>query len=151
MCRWSRGEGKFSRAILFWLCWVWKNQDLSRMNEYRLEDSNIVIFHKPVGKKTTTYVLKDQRLRSSKLNQPLKIRFLSGRRLNWAHRKSNHMKSVYFNLSFSSPHLCIYFVLKLFRFCMSSRALQWGENFEPCSYSGHVLVSQWNYREFDQR
>ncbi|KAM7041495.1 EF-hand calcium-binding domain-containing protein 4A isoform 2-T7 [Acridotheres tristis] len=38
--------------------------------------------------------------------------------------------------------------VQLFRFCM---ALEYGNNFEPCSYSDHVLVSQWNYRELDQR
>lgn len=109
MCRWSRGEGKFSGAVLFWLCWVWKNQYLSGMNKYRLEDSNIAIFHKPVGEKqTTTYVLKDQRLRSSKPNQRLKRRFLSGRRLNWAHRKTNHMKSAYFSLFFLSPSVYLF-------------------------------------------
>lgn len=105
-CRWSRGEGKFSRVVLFWLCWVSKNQNLSGVSKYRLENSSIVNFHKPVGEKKPKQPLmsldsKRSNVKIFKTNQPLKIRFFSGRRLNWVHR----MKSVYFNLCllFLSP------------------------------------------------
>lgn len=61
-----------------------KNQDLSEMHKHRLEVSNIINFHRPIGGKNKPYLAisldsKRSNVKIFKTNQPLKIRLLSGR------------------------------------------------------------------------
>lgn len=58
-----------------------KNQELSEMNKHGLEVSNVINFHRPVGgeKKKSHHLAIPLDSKRSKINQPLKIRLLSGR------------------------------------------------------------------------